>query len=1150
MKQQFQQFFNNDFSDYSDFLSKVLFPVFGGDNFEEGYDVLTNEPDIKQKAAEAHIEEIKHVGTFSTDLAADIKLFDVIVSDHCQINRSRINIQQLIRRYVDTFEGAFMVFHYRNPENRSWRFSYVEKRTSGTDSTSAKRYTYLFGKTFACRTAAQRFNELYKLQQNITLQDITDAFSVEALSDEFFERYRNLYADFIQFISGKRYEKEKGKWVEKIKHAPDAQFETAFAGNDKAVRDYVKKMMGRLVFLQFLQKKGWLAVPADKLWGEGDTNYTQNLFANSDKKDDFLEAVLEPLFFDTLNSERQNDIADPILGDNIKIPYLNGGLFEKDELDEKVVVFPVEYFQNLFDFFGEYNFTIDENDPNDAELGVDPEMLGRIFENLLEDNKDKGAYYTPKEIVQYMCAESLMAYLSSDNEIDKDLIRELVSQHKADNLPEQLKNTLDHKLRNVKVCDPAIGSGAFPMGMMNQIFKCRMAIEGKADNAVDIKKHIIQNNIYGVDIENGAVDIARLRFWLALVVDETEPKPLPNLDYKIMQGNSLLESFEGVDFSQLTKITKERGEHYSLSIFDSELDLLRKNLSDKIYAYFGCNKHEQKQQLKAEITDNILTQIKQDNLNIDLSGIDISGNSEFFLWHTFFADVFDQGGFDIVIGNPPYVEAKKLKTIASKLKKYDVATGTSDLSVYFLENGLNLCKENAYLCYITTNKFFNTGYGKPVRKFILNNQINQIIDFEQVEVFEDILVSSVIIGVKKTPEIIDKFTYQKFYKLKKIDFKNQFVSNQLNFGKYETRFLSEEEWSFADKRNILLKEKVEKAGTKVCNLDGVAVFRGVTTGYNPAFIIDSDKKRELITADKNNEQIIKPLLQGRNIRKWIYNYNSESLIFIPWHFPLHLDASITGASELSEKKMQSGYPSLYNHLLEYQTDLSNRNQVETGVRYEWYALQRCAASYYPEFEKEEKIIWGLTADKWAFAYDNKQHYLPSNGYILTSENIPVKYLLALLNSKVLKYYFGFIGVMTAGGAYTLKHATIQQLPVVIADNQQPIITLVDYILYLKNAENPPVSNMVSNEVMASYFEKIIDACVYELYLEDEIKSAQVDVLELVEQALNDVSLLPIEQQILRLYEKWNEYKNDIRNRIILQETRSESVAQIIKSIAK
>lgn len=199
----------------------------------------------------------------------------------------------------------------------------------------------------------------------------------------------------------------------------------------------------------------------------------------------------------------------------------------------------------MLEFFSEYNFTVDENDPDDAQVGIDPEMLSRIFENLLEDNKDKGAYYTPKEVVHYMCRESLIAYLQTDYKDKKqqENIRHFVETQEVDSI-EPIKNHIDDRLKEVKICDPAIGSGAFPMGMLKEIFLCRSVLEDVSD-AAQIKREIIQNNIYGVDIEKGAVEIARLRFWLSLIVDEKTPETLPNLDYKIMQGNSLITTFHG-----------------------------------------------------------------------------------------------------------------------------------------------------------------------------------------------------------------------------------------------------------------------------------------------------------------------------------------------------------------------------------------------------------------------------------------------------------------------------------------------------------------------------------------------------------------------------------------------------------------------------
>ncbi|MDR0328263.1 MAG: Eco57I restriction-modification methylase domain-containing protein, partial [Planctomycetaceae bacterium] len=418
--------------------------------------------------------------------------------------------------------------------------------------------------------------------------------------------------------------------------------------------------------------------------------------------------------------------------------------------------------------------------------------------------------------------------------------------------------------------------------------------------------------------------------------------------------------------------------------------------------------------------------------------------------------MFGIENFDIVIGNPPYVEAKKLKKTAVHLKHYDVNSGTADLSVYFLERGLDLLKSGGLLMLIMTNKFFNTEYGKLVRKKIIKHQIRSMIDFEQVRVFESTLVSCVIIGIENCAPYRDEFRYQKFYKLNNSEFKALFAKKH-TMGSYKQSLLGTNEWSFSDDARRALKNKIEKAGKKLSKLSGVAVYRGVTTGYNPAFIIDENKKNELIAADPNNAKIIKPILQGRNIKKWIYKYDDNHLIFTK--------------QGLDIKK----FPIIEKHLKRFYSELKPRKRKETVGRkpgdYKWFEIQDNTA-YYSEFEKPEKIIWGLTADKWAYAYDDGRHYLPSNGYILTSKKIPIKYLLGLLNSNLLKFYFGFIGIMTAGGAFTLKYATVAQFPIVVTDDPQPIIAIVDTILSAKK-ENPAADT--------SALERKIDALVYELY---------------------------------------------------------------------
>ena len=549
----------------------------------------------------------------------------------------------------------------------------------------------------------------------------------------------------------------------------DTDFDhTGMKAEEKPIRDYVKKLLGRIVFLHFLQKKGWLGVPASKEWGEGDRDFMLNIFknANERQKENFLDDILEDLFTEGLDRNRsdQGDLYDTKVEGfrNCRIPYLNGGLFERDILDKKPSHFPASYFNGLLTMLSQYNFTIDENDPNDAEVGVDPEMLGRIFENLLEDNKDKGAFYTPKEIVQYMCRESLIAYLQTDmREEDKECIRQFVTTHDASQLGE-LKEYIDQKLYDVKICDPAIGSGAFPMGLLRELFFCRSAIEPNiVENAANIKRHIIQNNIYGVDIERGAVDIARLRFWLSLIVDEKSPEALPNLDFKIMQGNSLLEQYKGVDLSTMTE--KKIGAGESLTFFDSMLDVYRKNLRDKLTEYYACPEHDKKMQLRKDIADIVKQELVEQGIHIDFEDMDLSANSQFFLWHTWFHDVFSRPskeGFDIVIGNPPYGAKYDNQTKRYYKNTYVTANsirglqkGALDTYTLFIELGYNLLRKNGSFAYIVPISLTSSDSLTGVHRLLMGNCDTIYISSYAVRpkpVFENAVVNTSILLFKKT----------------------------------------------------------------------------------------------------------------------------------------------------------------------------------------------------------------------------------------------------------------------------------------------------------------------------------------------------------------------------------------------------------------
>lgn len=696
-------------------------------------------------------DEGYYLGNIDTTDYFRIGLFHYRIRQGSVTNK-RVGLRNLVKPFLRyEFDAALVVFD----SGDHWRFSFISDIKG--EATSPKRYTYVFGNDeLLYKTPIERFHYLQK--KGISFENLKAAFSVEALSDEFFNKYREQYADFIQYVTGKRFVKVGSKWEEKKLSSPNPQLMEAFGYDEKKIRDYIKKMMGRITFLHFLQRKGWMC---------GDLNYMQNLFERSWYKDNYLDAVLEPLFFGILNtkpSEREALFANygwdqDLLEEWKDIPYLNGGLFERDAEDEPESVFPAEYFKKLFQFFGEYNFTIDENDPNDAEVGVDPEMLGKIFENLLEDNKDKGAFYTPKEIVRYMCQESLIAYLDTNTSIASEKIRKFVLSPEEGivDIPENKKDKLQLALKEVKICDPAIGSGAFPMGLLNELLHCREVLSGVSTNRAEIKKSIIQNNIYGVDIEKGAVDIARLRFWLSIVVDEDTPSPLPNLDYKIMQGNSLIESFQGLDLSELTYKRASKKDRGEVMLFDDEKNRLQKTVSQLLSTYYSCCDHEKKVRMQQQISDTIRQQLEVQFVNSsilkDLKYVDLTGNSQFFLWHTWFSDVFNRGdgkdGFDIVIGNPPYgANIDDLVPLYEKLYP-KTSHGYKDIYKYFYDFGISISRKEGTICFITPNTFLRQPRYGDLRRVLLVYSLIQILDLGE-KIFLDAVVPVAICLCKCT----------------------------------------------------------------------------------------------------------------------------------------------------------------------------------------------------------------------------------------------------------------------------------------------------------------------------------------------------------------------------------------------------------------
>lgn len=812
-----KKYLSDKYQGWDSFCETIVIPIFGKDDYvdKRKKEVLDMKPERRLLADATGIRSVKFCA--QTYVSGEpLQFFDITVSDKVMMERNRVNVQKIIRSVMDQYSSAFMIFHYDDESRWEWRFSFCYKSENEDESTDRKRYTFLLGPGQSCRTAAENFMKLIDKRQKedeVEISDIIHAFDIEALSDEFFDKYSEYYADFVEYVTGKRIELVNGEWKEVVKGEPHPQMYADFGCNDKAVRDYIKRTLGRIVFLHFLQKKGWMGVEPGKEWGTGDAQFMKHLYeaASEDQKDDFLDSVLEPLFDKALDTIPDNDewIFDTGVkalpnGGKLRFPYMNGGLFERDAYDRIPTKFPRKMFANFLEFLYEYNFTIDENDPDDAEVGVDPEMLGQIFENLLEDNKYKGAYYTRKEVVQYMAKEALIAYLQkgTDDKEESDAIRQFVTRHE---ICDKLPNDISQRLQRVKVCDPAIGSGAYPMGVLKEIYRCRHAIENfSAECNADVKRHIIQQNIYGVDIERGAVEIARLRFWLSLVVDELSPKALPNLDYKIVTGNSLLTTFDGhyvnvnVKESHLNAAAISVKKHQLVELknryfmlngqqkYQCEIDIKRiildivemqlcfERLSKTLKSYqtgslFGEN-HDLSSLKEEEIARAIMPEQQEliDNVHLLRNMLNDMNRPlkeraqitiPFFDWNIMFSEIFQEGGFDIVLGNPPYISAPNqlLEPMLTQQRedikqcgKYNTLNEKWDIYVPFMELGIQLLKPNGTFTMIVPYPLTNQKYGKKLRQFFCEqNNVISVVDAKGYKLFKNATVENCIPLIRK-----------------------------------------------------------------------------------------------------------------------------------------------------------------------------------------------------------------------------------------------------------------------------------------------------------------------------------------------------------------------------------------------------------------
>lgn len=1139
----------------------------------------------------------KQTGTVKLDDGKSIAIFEVEVDDSIRIDRNRQGLREIAIKHIDQniTHGAFVFFYSKNQAD--YRFSFIAKWSEidldtgefKKGETKPKRYTYLLGNNEACTTAAKRLLILIerKDNQNIGVKEIIDAFSVESLNKEFFRTYKEHYEKFWKFLAN-----PSNGYRNILLDITKEQLEK----QEKPIRDFAKKLLGRIVFLHFLQKKGWMGCSANtNKWENGEKQFMQQLFAHFTYKQHFHSQCLTKLFFNTLNTRRAKDVFE-IRGlkgklNGSRVPYLNGGLFDTDKPAAVLTIdFPEKYFAELLEFFEQYNFTIDENSPDDHEVGIDPEMLGHIFENLLEENREKGAFYTPKEVVQYMCKESIVQYLSNSFDTETDIENFVHNHFVSEKLATKDNAILLNKLLDeIRVCDPAIGSGAFPIGILQEIFEAKKFIypylkTNKEFNPEQIKKDIIQKSIYGVDLEKGAVDIAQLRFWLALVVYEENPHPLPNLDYKIMQGNSLLESFEGIDLSKAALFEEPKVRIIDPDLFREPISIYgfsdknRADIKQLVSFYFKVEDKDEKADIRKRIdkivTEHIDKSLEgfENQLQIEISGlektlirhkeflrktgktikeiekrkklleqkgearkklIDFEHTEErpYFLWHLFFMDVFDKGGFDVVIGNPPYIQLQKMGKEADTLQEegFETFARTGDIFCLFYEKGFDLLKEGGTLSYITSNKWMRGGYGKSLRSFFTRVNTLKILNLGP-GIFNSATVDTNIYIGKKEPFInqVRGIAIDNIYNISHLKDDDLIALKDVN----------EDAWVVLEEEEVAISKAFEKFGKPLRDWN-LEIYRGILTGYNEAFIIDQEKRDELVKEDPKSAEIIRPILKGREIQRYYAEWTND---FVVSTFPaLNIDIdkyfSVKKYLESFQPKLNQTGETFINRAGE-----PEKTRKKTGNK--WFETQD-QIGFVDEFSKE-KVIWKRIGSIMRFAYSDEEMYCLDSTCIATGEKI--KYLTAVLNSKAGLFQLFKTSPQTGTGDQIIS---VQALEPLLVHYPKPEIEtkfnlIVDYILFIRKSKEQLLQNS-TNELISNVFEELVDMMVYELYFEKHMKEKEIDVLQFVN--FPDISKMESfevkRDTIQKIYFWLKEKDNPIRNRILVSSTRSPNIVKRI-----
>ena len=1014
------------------------------------HDIFLNKVTFHNSPGKVHVsshlaKEALNLGYIKLSDGLTIAIYEVELSDNVDIERNRRGIRDMLTTdWRTNHAGAFM-FCYRKNES-ILRFSYVSE-TWGFNkqgeyekiSTDTKRYTYLLGEGRGCHTAIKQFGKLKESKQALT--DITEAFSVETLTKQF-------YKDLFEWY----------QWA--IDDSTLVTFPNNITTEDDDRDDVEKKvirMITRIMFVWFIKQKE--LVP-NRIF---DIEYLSTILKEFDPYSttvgNYYNAILQNLFFATLNcaiedengktrkfaTSTKRDVKtlyryaemfsiskQEIVNLFSEVPFLNGGLFEcldktryidgveqcynfdgfsrndarfaDGRYKHRAVVPNILFFEpekGLLSILSRYNFTIEENSPEEQQVALDPELLGKVFENLLgaynPETKEtarnqSGSFYTPREIVNYMVDESLIAYLGNN-----DFVRSLFSyDFTFDKAKSNEYLKIADKLKAVKILDPACGSGAFPMGLLNRMIDILERISPNED-IYELKLSVIENCLYGIDIQSIAAQITKLRFFISLICncekDASKPNfgipTLPNLETNFVSANSLI-----------AKKKKDR----QLNLFKSEeIESIKKELHQIRHLHFSAKSTSTKHRLREkdlDLREKLIELLSNEN---NFASDDAKQLAE---WNPYdqnaVSPFFDpewmfgvNNEFDIVIGNPPYIQLQNNGGELAKLYEgcgYSTFDRKGDIYCLFYERGWQLLKTGGLLCYITSNKWMRAGYGEKTRDFLANNT-NPIllIDFAGVKIFESATVDTNILLFSKSSNQ-HKTVCAVTNKQNKDSVKNlsDFVQQQNSV----CDFGSSDSWVVLSPIEQSIKKKIEAVGTPLRDWN-INIYRGMLTGCNEAFIINTGKRDEILANCQTDDErtrtaeLIRPILRGRDIKRYGYEWAELSLIAI---FP-------------SRHYNIDEYPAIKQYLLSFgierleqtgKTHLVNGEKVKARKRTsnKWFETQD-SISYWEDFSKP-KIIWKRIGSILRFSYDSKGCLGLDSTCFATGQHI--EYLCCVLNS--------------------------------------------------------------------------------------------------------------------------------------------------------